>query len=91
MSEYKQIFGGTKIPVFKRKEFVTRCADPTEVVMYTHDDLGVTITEFQGVYMTEVQSQVNLLELVNNLGAALHDALEQVHSMKPYYEAAMEE
>lgn len=53
---------------WKRRQWTTRCSDPTTVVEWSN---GVTtVTEFQGVYMTKVGT----IEQAG--GQGLHQSLE---------------
>ncbi len=70
-----------KIPQFVRKEWTTKCSDPTVVVQYENKELGITITEFQGIYQTTLRDGL-YGDKVTAMGMALHDALEEVHNLR---------
>jgi hypothetical protein len=65
---------------WSRKSYVTRGADPTQVVEWSNADLR--ITEFQQVYDIEFLHPTcpDLLEtIITLLGTQLHEALEAEH------------
>jgi hypothetical protein len=64
---------------WKRKAWTTVCADPTYVVEWSNRELGLTITEFQGVYLTQVGDDT-ATTCTCTLGMELHIALEYIHS-----------
>ena len=61
---------------WKRKEHVTRGADPTQVVTWESPELGVKIVEFQDVYVAESDNVAKDLDAGSPLWEALHKALE---------------
>ncbi len=76
---------------FKRREFTTKGFDPTVVVEYENKELGIRITEFQGIYQVSLAPDPEtLLEktpvgtLLNEVGAALHEALEENRHLQIY-------
>jgi hypothetical protein len=82
----------TKIPEFKRREWVTHHSDPTVVVEYSNKEYCITITEFQGIYDVSLDGKPGHERLIiEHLGAALHKALEEIQHkdmlLKEYDEA----
>jgi hypothetical protein len=66
---------------WKRKAWTTVCADPTYVVEWSNRELGLTITEFQGVYLTQGGDDT---ATTCTLAKELHIALEYIHSISPW-------
>jgi len=67
------------MPEWKRKTFVTRGPDPTQVVVWSNG--SDTITEFQGVYQLE-GPMMDMETLVEEL----HKALERAHHAETWQE-----
>ncbi len=75
----------TKPPKFERREHTTKGADPTVVVSYHSKELGLTITEFQGVYTYEFHGNIQMGDFLSRMVEALHCALESDHQLKELY------
>lgn len=65
---------------WKRKEYVTRGADPTVVVTWKSEDYE--ITEFQGIYLTQDKRGKAMNGPVAVLAEELHKALEMAHDLR---------
>jgi hypothetical protein len=64
------------MPEFKRKVRIVNQADPTVVVEYASKEAGITIVEFQGVYVVYYKGRIINEGPLYLLGARLHAEME---------------